>query len=108
MANRNPTHIFDQVTDYLVKKGFNRTNAIFTQEIRDLDESGKPRPSADLRSAGRFLKAFTHLEKWVENGLDLHKVGHHPGPCRVLSSQLTRLCSLSYGRSCGLFLFTST
>jgi len=61
------------VTDYLVKKGFNRTNAIFTQEIRDLDESGKPRPSADLRSAGRFLKAFTHLEKWVENGLDLHK-----------------------------------
>ncbi|KXJ92915.1 WD40-repeat-containing domain protein [Microdochium bolleyi] len=61
------------VTDYLVKKGFNRTNAIFTQEIRDLDESGKPKPSADLKSAGRFRKAFTHLEKWVENGLDLHK-----------------------------------
>lgn len=80
MSSPATANSYRQVTDYLVKKGFNRTNAIFTQEIRDLDESGKPRPSADLRSAGRFRKAFTHLEKWVENGLDLHKVS-----CRVSS-----------------------
>lgn len=64
-----------QVTDYLTKKGYKRTEAIFSQEVKDLDENGKPNPNAGMKGSGRFLKAFNFLHKWVENGLDLHKVG---------------------------------
>lgn len=63
-----------QVTDYLIKKGFHRTEVIFRGEVKDLDETGRPKTSSDSKGPGRYLKAFVHFQKWIENGLDLHKV----------------------------------
>ncbi|KAI1080708.1 transcription initiation factor TFIID subunit 5 [Whalleya microplaca] len=67
------------VTDYLVKKGYKRTEEIFRQEVKDVDESGKPKhhndPAASERifPAGKYLTAFRHFERWVDNGIDLYK-----------------------------------
>ncbi|KAI1814953.1 WD domain-containing protein [Poronia punctata] len=68
------------VTDYLLKKGYRRTEEIFRQEVKDLDENGRPRQQGETVSvsekifpAGKYLTSFKHYEKWVDNGLDLYK-----------------------------------
>ncbi|KAH9909941.1 WD domain-containing protein [Xylariomycetidae sp. FL2044] len=67
------------VTDYLLKKGYKRTEEIFRQEVKDLDESSRPRQhnepavSEKVFPAGRYLSSFSHFERWVDNGLDLYK-----------------------------------
>ncbi|KAI0095933.1 transcription initiation factor TFIID subunit 5 [Daldinia grandis] len=67
------------VTDYLIKKGYNRTEEIFRQEVKDINENGKPRDHADAVApnkflpAGRYLSAFKHFARWVDNGVDLYK-----------------------------------
>ncbi|KAI1767925.1 transcription initiation factor TFIID subunit 5 [Hypoxylon sp. FL1150] len=67
-----------QVTDYLLKKGYRRTEETFRQEVKDIDESGKPRAASDpsnskLLPAGKYLGAFKHLARWIDNGIDLYK-----------------------------------
>ncbi|KAI0378475.1 WD40 repeat-like protein [Hypomontagnella monticulosa] len=75
-SNQNLNQI---VTDYLLKKGYKRTEEIFRQEVKDLDETGKPRDhneSVNLNKffpAGRYLKAFKHFASWIDNGVDLYK-----------------------------------
>ncbi|KAJ3577310.1 hypothetical protein NPX13_g3261 [Xylaria arbuscula] len=67
------------VTDYLLKKGYRRTEEIFRQEVKDLDESGRPKQNTDgsvsekIFPASRYLSSFKHFERWVDNGLDLYK-----------------------------------
>ncbi|KAI0150243.1 WD domain-containing protein [Xylariaceae sp. FL1272] len=66
------------VTDYLLKKGYKRTEATFRQEVKDIDEHGRPKPNEDSVSertfpAGKYLTSFKNFEKWVDNGLDLYK-----------------------------------
>ncbi|KAL7624919.1 Transcription initiation factor TFIID subunit 5 [Parahypoxylon ruwenzoriense] len=67
------------VTDYLLKKGYRRTEEIFRQEVKDIDENGKPRHHNDATApekfppAGKYLSAFKHFERWVDNGIDLYK-----------------------------------
>ncbi|KAI1342185.1 transcription initiation factor TFIID subunit 5 [Xylariaceae sp. FL0016] len=67
------------VTDYLLKKGYRRTEEIFRQEVKDIDENGRPRQHNDVSvterayPAGKYLSAFKHFERWVDNGIDLYK-----------------------------------
>ncbi|KAI1654015.1 transcription initiation factor TFIID subunit 5 [Daldinia decipiens] len=67
------------VTDYLIKKGYNRTEEIFRQEVKDINENGKPRDHIDAVApnkflpAGKYLRAFKHFARWVDNGVDLYK-----------------------------------
>ena len=65
-----------QVTDYLIKKGFHRTEIVFREETKDLDEAGRPKLDTNVKGPGRYIKAFVHFQKWIENGLDLHKVSN--------------------------------
>ncbi|KAI0904838.1 WD domain-containing protein [Ustulina deusta] len=75
----NPQNLNQIVTDYLLKKGYKRTEEIFRQEVKDLDESGRPRQHSDapisdkIFPAGKYLSSFKHFERWVDNGLDLYK-----------------------------------
>ncbi|KAI1805382.1 transcription initiation factor TFIID subunit 5 [Daldinia bambusicola] len=75
-SNQNLNQI---VTDYLIKKGYNRTEEIFRQEVKDINENGKPRDNVDAVApnkflpAGKYLKSFKHFERWVDNGVDLYK-----------------------------------
>lgn len=89
------------MTDYLLKKGYKRTEEIFRQEVKDLDENGRPRQQSDgsvsdrVFPAGKYLDAFKHYEKWVDNGLDLYKVSAAmPFPLVFLASYAVRSLSL--------------
>jgi transcription initiation factor TFIID subunit 5 len=59
----------------LLKRGFNRTEAVFRQESSKLGPDGRPMPSKmEDHGPKRFLKAFNLLKDWVDNNLDIYKV----------------------------------
>ncbi|KAI1454170.1 transcription initiation factor TFIID subunit 5 [Annulohypoxylon moriforme] len=68
-----------EVTDYLLKKGYRRTEEIFRQEVKDIDENGKPKENGDGTSsgksfpAGKYLAAFKHFDVWVQGSLEVYK-----------------------------------
>src|ERR1700761_8270124 len=63
-----------QVTDYLKKKGFTKTEAIFRQETSNLGPDGRPIHRDDEAGPKKYTKAFNLLREYVENSLDLYKV----------------------------------
>ena len=69
------SHLFDfQVTDYLKKKGFTKTEAVFRQETAYLGPDGRPAQRNDDPGPKKYLKAFLLLRNWIENNLDIYKV----------------------------------
>ncbi|KAH6667934.1 WD40-repeat-containing domain protein [Halenospora varia] len=69
----NPSRSFN-VIEYLVKKGYNRTEQMLRQESQNLDKEGKPITERveDLGTA-KYSKAFRLLTGWVEQNLDVYK-----------------------------------
>lgn len=63
-----------QVTDYLKKKGFTKTEAVFRQERANLGPDGRPAQRNDDTSPKKYLRAFVLLRDWIENNLDIYKV----------------------------------
>lgn len=63
-----------QVTDYLLKRGFNRTEEVFRQESKHLGSDGKPIQQLANMGPRKYQKAFKLVKDWVENNLDLYKV----------------------------------
>ncbi|KAK0735436.1 WD40-repeat-containing domain protein [Apiosordaria backusii] len=62
------------VTDYLKKKGFTKTEAVFRQETAHLGPDGRPaNRGQDPSDPKRYLKAFVLLKNWIDNNLDIYK-----------------------------------
>lgn len=70
MSNQNLNQI---VTDYLLKRGFNRTEEVFRQESKHLGPDGKPLQQYANLGPKKYTKAFSILRDWVENNLELYK-----------------------------------
>ncbi|KAH6994968.1 WD40-repeat-containing domain protein [Ilyonectria destructans] len=70
MSNQNLNQI---VTDYLLKRGFNRTEEVFRQESKHLGPDGKPIQQLANMGPKKYAKAFNLLREWVGNNLDLYK-----------------------------------
>ncbi|KAK5995945.1 Transcription initiation factor TFIID subunit 5 [Cladobotryum mycophilum] len=70
MSNQNLNQI---VTDYLLKRGFNRTEEVFRQESKHLGTDGKPIQQLANLGPKKYSKAFKLLREWVENNLDIYK-----------------------------------
>ncbi|KAG6012262.1 hypothetical protein E4U43_007877 [Claviceps pusilla] len=70
MSNQNLNQI---VTDYLLKRGFNRTEEVFRQESKHLGADGKPVQQLANIGPKKYQKAFKLLKEWVENNLELYK-----------------------------------
>ncbi|XP_044721179.1 TFIID subunit NTD2 domain-containing protein [Hirsutella rhossiliensis] len=70
MSNQNLNQI---VTDYLLKRGFNRTEEVFRQESKYLGSDGKPIQQLANMGPKKYQKAFKLVKDWVENNLDLYK-----------------------------------
>jgi transcription initiation factor TFIID subunit 5 len=73
----------EQVTDYLKKKGFTKTEAVFRQETANLGPDGRPAQRSDDPGPKRYLKAFLLLRDWVENNLDIYKVSSRVVCCLI-------------------------
>jgi transcription initiation factor TFIID subunit 5 len=65
----------EKVIEYLVKKGYNRTEQMLRQESSNLDKDGKPIPERveDLGTQ-KYTKAFQLLSNWIDSNLDIYKV----------------------------------
>lgn len=68
------TELNAQVTDYLLKRGFNRTEEVFRQESKHLGPDGKPIYQLANLGPKKYQRAFGLLREWVENNLDIYKV----------------------------------
>lgn len=65
----------DQVIEYLMKKGYTRTEAMLRQESANIDKDGRPivDRSQELLP-GRYKEAFVLLTTWIDGNLDVYKV----------------------------------
>ncbi|KAH6603263.1 hypothetical protein Trco_008038 [Trichoderma cornu-damae] len=70
MSNQNLNQI---VTDYLLKRGFNRTEEVFRQESKHLGNDGKPVQQLANLGPKKYSRAFRLLREWVENNLEIYK-----------------------------------
>ena len=71
-ANLNPTW---QVIEYLLKKGYNRTEQMLRLESSNLDQNGKPvQERAEDLGTAKYSRGFRLLSAWVDQNLDIYKV----------------------------------
>lgn len=64
-----------QVTDYLLKRGFTRTEEVFRKESSNLGPDGKPQhKNTDQMGPRKYTVAYRMLKKYVESNLDYYKV----------------------------------
>lgn len=62
------------VTDYLLKRGYNRTEEIFRKENMNLGPDGRPQhKSTEEMGFKKYSKAFRLLKKFVDGNLDYYK-----------------------------------
>lgn len=65
-----------QVIEYLVKKGYNRTEQMLRQESSNLDKDGRPiSDRAEDMGNTKYAKGFRMLSEWIDQNLDIYKVG---------------------------------
>jgi hypothetical protein len=97
----------EQVTDYLKKKGFVKTEAIFRKETQNLGPDGRPVYPSDDPGPKKYLKAFLLLRDWVDNSIDIYKAS-----CALLETRRPEVANLLRSLSCesfsGQYLSTRT
>lgn len=73
------------MTDYLLKRGFTKTEHVFRQESSHLGPDGRPiQNRVEDMGPLKYKKAFNTLRDWVENNLDIYKARCFP--CTSASS----------------------
>ncbi len=79
-----------QVTDYLLKKGFTKTEATFRKESAQVNSDGRPtHPLVEDMGPERYLKAFSMLKRWIDGGLDLYKASWRSNAASRMGALLT-------------------
>lgn len=70
--------VLPQVIEYLVKKGYNRTEQMLRQESSHLDKEGKPiHERVEDFGTMKYAKAYRLFSGWIDQNLDIYKVGIH-------------------------------
>lgn len=110
LAPRNEPNIMPQVIEYLVKKGYNKTEQMLRQESSHLDKEGKPihERAEDLGTA-KYSKGFRLLSNWIDQNLDIYKV--NPNSNQTSTHSLTRSSTnfgAYYGRSSSIRTLASS
>ncbi|PBP16255.1 WD domain-containing protein, partial [Diplocarpon rosae] len=73
-SNMSPQNLNQIVIEYLVKKGYNRTEQTLRMESSNLDKDGRPiQDRAEDLGNGKYSKAFELLSNWVDQNLDIYK-----------------------------------
>jgi transcription initiation factor TFIID subunit 5 len=63
-----------KVIEYLVKKGYNRTEQILRQESAHLDKDGRPIHNR-IEELGniKYARGYRLLSNWIDQNLDVYK-----------------------------------
>ncbi|KAK2630291.1 hypothetical protein QTJ16_001111 [Diplocarpon rosae] len=73
-SNMSPQNLNQIVIEYLVKKGYNRTEQTLRMESSNLDKDGRPiQDRAEDLGNGKYSKAFELLSNWIDQNLDIYK-----------------------------------
>lgn len=70
----DPADLIAQVIEYLVKKGYNRTEQMLRQESSNVDKDGRPIHELTEDGPEKYAKGFSLLFAWIEASLDIYKV----------------------------------
>ncbi|KKF93056.1 Transcription initiation factor TFIID subunit 5 [Ceratocystis platani] len=71
MSNQNLNQI---VTDYLLKRGYTRTELVFRDESKHIGPDGRPiHDDSAIMGPRKYHKAFALLRDWVETNLEIYK-----------------------------------
>lgn len=83
-----------QVIEYLLKKGYTKTERQLRQESAHLDKDGRPvqERAEDFVGEQKYIRAFSLLKNWIEGNLDIYKVS---STLVCFSRWLISLCSMS-------------
>jgi len=72
-----------------LKRGYTRTELVFRDESKHINEEGRPiLNDADVYGPRKYIKAFKLLKDWVENSLQIYKVGSSV-PCHPFRNFLS-------------------
>lgn len=64
-----------KVIEYLIKKGYTRTEQVLRQESTNLDREGRPIfDRAEDFGNQKYSRAFELLSSWIDQNLDIYKV----------------------------------
>lgn len=64
-----------KVLEYLLKKGYTRTEMVLRQESANIDVQGRPIfDRAEDYGSEKYNKAFALLSGWIDQNLDIYKV----------------------------------
>lgn len=64
-----------QVIEYLLKKGYSKTEQTLRAESAHVDKDGRPlQDRPDEHGFGKYKKAFSLIRDWAEGLLDVYKV----------------------------------
>lgn len=67
--------IIEQVLEYLVKKGYSRTEQTLRAESANVDSEGRPiQPPSESYGYPKYSKAFTLIRDWADGVLEVYKV----------------------------------
>lgn len=64
-----------QVIEYLMKKGYLRTEQVLRQESAQVDKDGRPIFGRDEYGNEKYIRGFELLSSWIDSNLDIYKVG---------------------------------
>jgi transcription initiation factor TFIID subunit 5 len=96
--------ITPKVIEYLVKKGYNRTEQMLRLESSKLDREGRPiQERAEDGGTEKYATAYKLLSTWIKQNLDIYKVGIIRPNQYVPTNHLFRT---SFDVFCGQYLFT--
>ncbi|KAL1888858.1 Transcription initiation factor TFIID subunit 5 [Ceratocystis pirilliformis] len=71
MSNQNLNQI---VTDYLLKRGYTRTELVFRDESKHIGPDGRPiHDDSAIMGPKKYHRAFALLRDWVETNLEIYK-----------------------------------
>lgn len=74
-----------QVIEYLLKKGYNRTEQTLRLESANVDREGKQiQERVEELGTAKYAKGFRLLSAWIEGNLEIYKV-------RIIHSTLTKV-----------------
>jgi transcription initiation factor TFIID subunit 5 len=69
------TDIVAQVIEYLVKKGYNRTEQMLRLESSKLDREGRPiQERVEDTGTEKYATAYKLLDNWIKQNLGFYKV----------------------------------
>ncbi|KAM3070427.1 Transcription initiation factor TFIID subunit 5 [Clarireedia jacksonii] len=73
-SNVSQQNLNQIVIEYLIKKGYNRTEQVLRQESANVDRDGKPiQERAEDLGTAKYSKGFRLLSNWIEQNLDIYK-----------------------------------